>query len=182
MTEQNIKQDNETAMQAQTSHVWQMGVGGAIVLAALVLAWGAWQIPAQMAQTDGGAALLPSLCAAALLLCGGWLVWEARHGGWRNMAASAGQGQLQITPWVWVSAGVLLGALLMRHSGFVLAAALCYVLALQGLRRAAQPDLRLSGKRVLADVLAGLVCAALVYVLFVRVLGVSLPAGWLPWM
>ena len=27
-----------------------------------------------------------------------------------------------------------------------------------------------------------LVLAALVYVLFVRVLGVSLPAGWLPWM
>ena len=26
------------------------------------------------------------------------------------------------------------------------------------------------------------VLAALVYVLFVRVLGVSLPAGWLPWM
>ena len=30
--------------------------------------------------------------------------------------------------------------------------------------------------------LLGLVLAALVYVLFVRVLGVSLPAGWLPWM
>lgn len=182
MTEQNIKQDNETAMERQTCHVWQMGAGGAIVLAALALAWGAWRIPAQTAQNDGGAALLPTLCAAALLLCGGWLVWDARHGGWRNMAASAGQGQLQITPWVWVSAGMLLGALLIRHSGFVLAAALCYVLALQGLRRAAQPDLPLRGRRVLTDVLVGLVLAALVYVLFVRVLGVSLPAGWLPWM
>ena len=84
--------------------------------------------------------------------------------------------------WGLAQHGGVCRALLIRHSGFVLAAALCYVLALQGLRRAAQPDLPLRGRRVLTDVLVGLVLAALVYVLFVRVLGVSLPAGWLPWM
>lgn len=172
--------ERDTAKQPSTA--WQTGVGLAIVLAALVLALGAWQVPVPTPVEDGGARLVPGLCAAVLCVCGGWLVWEARHGGWRNASALSGGLHLQVTPWVWVSAGLLLSALLIRHSGFVLAGALCYVLALQGLRLAAQPDGRLHGARLAADVLIGLVLAVLVYLLFTRVLGIALPAGWLAWM
>ncbi|MNT92241.1 Tripartite tricarboxylate transporter TctB family protein [compost metagenome] len=75
----------------------------------------------------------------------------------------------------------MLSGLLMAHSGFVLAAALCYVLALQGLRLAAQPDLRVSGKRLASDVAVGVLIAGVVYGLFTQVLGIDLPAGWLAW-
>lgn len=171
----------EEGRPAQPSVGWQVAVGWFIVLAAMLLAWATWHIPSQMYVLDGGARLVPGLCATALLLCGLWLVWEARHGGWRNAAALNGYSGMKVTPCVWVSAGILLSGLLMAHSGFVLAAALCYVLALQGLRLAAQPDLRVSGKRLASDVAVGVLIAGVVYGLFTQVLGIDLPAGWLAW-
>lgn len=161
---------------------WQIAVGVVIAVAAALLAWATWQLPAQPMQLDGGARLVPGLCAGVLCLCGGWLVWEALHGGWRHLPASTSAAHLQITPWVWVTAGLLLCALLMRQSGFVCAAALCYVLALQGLRAADQPGLGVRGARLVTDGVVGLLLAAVVYALFTKVLGISLPAGWLPWM
>lgn len=187
MTEQETSrsaqqvQAEEERMAQRPSRAWQTCVGVAIVLAAVCLAWGTWQIPAQIGAEDGGARLMPGLCAAVLLLCGVWLLWEARHGGWRNAAALSGHAGLQVMPWVWVSAGLLLSTLLLRHSGFVLAAALCYALAVQGLRLAAQPQWRIEGKRLAVDVCVGLVLAAVVYAVFTEVWGVALPAGWLSW-
>lgn len=163
------------------SPLGQTCVGLAIACTALWLAWGTWQIPGPAQGGDSGARWLPGLCAAVLLLCGLWLVWEARHGGWRNAAALSGHASMQITPWVWVSAGLLLAALLIARSGFVLAAALCYVLALQGLRVAAEPGLRLRARRLVSDAAVGVVMAGVVFVLFTRVLGIPLPAGWLAW-
>lgn len=163
------------------STAWQTGVGVAIALAALWLAWGTWQIPAPVVPDAAGTRWLPGLCAGALLVCGLCLVWEARHGGWRHAAPLSGQTDWQVMPWVWVSAGILLSALLLAHSGFIVAAALCYVLALQGLRRAADPALRLQARRLACDSLVGLGIAGAVYVLFTQVLGIALPAGWLAW-
>lgn len=168
-------------MAPRPSQAWQTGVGVAIALAALCLAWGIWHIPPQAGAEDGGARLMPSLCAAVLLLCGVWLVWEARHGGWRNAAALTGYAGLQWTPWVWVSAAWLLSALLVREAGFVVTAALCYMLAVQGLRRAAQPQARIEGKRLAVDGCVGVVLALVVFVLFTQVLGIALPTGWLSW-
>jgi len=165
------------------SRTWQAGIGYAVALAALALGWATWQLPASDA-TDGGARLVPGLCAAALLLCGACLVWEARQGGWRSMPAKPTEGTVNWRAGVWVSAGLLLAALVVRYSGFVLAAALCYVLALQGLRLAQQPklQLQLQGKRLLVDVITGLAVAGVVYALMTHVLGVALPAGRLSWM
>lgn len=159
----------------------QMAVGVVIALVALVLAWATWRLPAQPMAMDGGARLVPSLCAGVLLLCGLWLVWEAQHGGWRHVPA-AEAAHVQITPWVWVTAGMLLCAGLIRHSGFVVAAALCYVLALQGLRAAEQQGQGVRCSRWVVDAVVGLLLAVVVYVLFTKVLGIDLPAGWLPWM
>lgn len=166
---------------ATSSTRGQTRAGVAIALAALGLAWGAWPLPGPMQAEDGGAGLLPALCAAALLLCGLWLVWEARHGGWRHLGARSGAATVNVTACAWVSAGMLLSGLLMPHSGFVLAASLCYVLALQGLRVAAQPALRGRVQRWAVDAVVGAMIAGVVYALFTRVLGIALPAGWLAW-
>ena len=50
----------------------QMAVGIVIALVALVLAWATWRLPVQPTAMDGGARLVPSLCAGVLLLCGLW--------------------------------------------------------------------------------------------------------------
>lgn len=161
---------------------WQTVVGITVVVLALLLGWGTWQIPVSAHDAlDGGARLAPRLSALALLVCGSWLIWEARHGGWRQMAPWSGR-RAQITPWAWVSAGILLGALLLPHSGFVVAATLCYVLALQGLRMAATPECGLRGLGLLRDLAVGLCVAAAVYGLFVYGLAIDLPGGWLSWM
>lgn len=171
------QEDTATAL---TANVWQTAAGLAIACAAVWLAWGTWRIPVAPDGTDAGTRWLPGMCAGALLLCGGWLVWEARHGGWRNPAALSGR-RLQVTPGIWVSAGILLGGGLIARSGFVLAATLCYLLALQGLRAAAHPGQLFQVRRLGSDALTGAVIAVSVFVLFTRVLGVALPAGWLTW-
>lgn len=162
------------------SIVWQVGVGLVVVVSAVLWALGVWFMPVAGAWSEG-ARLFPALCAAALLLCGGWLVWEALYGGWRNASTLSGYPGLQITPWVWVSAGVLLGGGLIRYIGFVLAVALCYVLALQGLRLAADPQDRSSGKRWLGDGFFGGGLAVLVFVVFTQAFGISLSLGGVVW-
>lgn len=150
-----------------------------VVIAALALLMGISTLGAHAG--DAGAQLVPRWCAVALWLCGVWLVLEARRGGWRYMPTLGGGMSWQITPWVWVSAGFLMPALLMRTTGFVVAAALCYVLALQGLRMAAQPGWRVGARRLVGDGVVGLVLSVVVYALFAQVLGMTLPAGWLAW-
>ncbi len=162
--------------------VGQVAVGGAVALLALALAWGGGALPAvAQAGDDGGPRLLPWLCAGVLLLCGLWLVWEAWQGGWRQMPPSSG-GRPQITAAVWVVAGLLLPAQLLTQAGFVPAAALGSVLAVQGLRRADRPGEGLRALRLAADLGWGLVVAGGAYLLFTRVLGVTLPGGSWPWM
>ncbi|MDH0493257.1 tripartite tricarboxylate transporter TctB family protein [Comamonas aquatica] len=164
--------------------VGQVAVGGAVALLALALAWGGGALPAvAQAGDDGGPRLLPWLCAGVLLLCGLWLVWEAWQGGWRQMPPPSSVGRPQITAAVWVVAGLLLlPAQLITQTGFVPAAALGYVLAVQGLRRADRQGEGLQARRLAADLGGGVVVAGGVYLLFTRVLGVTLPGGSWPWM
>lgn len=163
------------------SAAWQTGVGVVVVVCAVAWAWGVWTMPASTPWHGGGARLVPAVCAAVLLVCGVWLIWEARQGGWRNVSALSGHAGLQWMPWVWVSTGLLLGGGLMGVTGFVLAASLTYVLALQGLRLAADATARNSLRRWLCDGAWGLALATLVFVLFTQVLGIALPAGWWIW-
>lgn len=184
MTEQNAAVPAprvEEAPSSLPSTAWQTGVGVVVVVCAVVWAWGVLAMPASTPWRGGGARLVPALCAAVLLVCGGWLIWEARHGGWRNASALSGHVGLQWAPWVWVSAGLLLGGGLLGIAGFVLAASLTYVLALQGLRLAADATARNSLRRWLCDSAWGLGMATVVFVLFTQVLGIALPTGWLTW-
>ena len=181
MTQAKVQRPDEAA-QAH-SVAWQTGIGGAVALAAVALAWATWRLPVGPG-VEAGARWAPAWCALALLLCGVCLVWEARHGGWRSMPAAAPMGpkRVNLAAGLWVSAGLLLGALLMRISGFVLAATLCYVLALQGLRLAEDAQRKLQGKRLLGDTLLGLLVATVAYALLCKGLGMNLPTGWLQWM
>jgi putative tricarboxylic transport membrane protein len=83
---------------------------------------------------------------------------------------------------VWVSAGLLANSALITTIGFILSCTLCYVLAVQGLRRASGQDA--GHPRVLViDAFTGAAIAAPVYWAFTKFLGINLPGltstGWL---
>lgn len=164
------------------SRTTQILIGAGALLLAALLAWGAAGIPAQAGYAGIGPDFLPWVIAAALAVCGGWLVYEAASGGFRQLDAPSGAPRGDWVALAWVVAGLLANATLIERIGFVLACGACYTLAVHGLRSA--QGRRWGGPgQVLLDAVTGLLLAAPVYWLFTRVLDVNLPGltgtGWL---
>jgi putative tricarboxylic transport membrane protein len=168
--------------QANSNTGWQTAVGAGILLLAALLAAGAVQIPSQAGYGGVGPNFLPWLVSAGLAVCGVMILREALTGGFRQMEAPSGAQRGHWAAFAWVSAGLLSNAALITAIGFILSCTLCYLLAVQGLRRAAgQNALRPAG--LVADVVTGLVISAPVYWSFTQFLGINLPGltetGWL---
>ena len=113
---------------------------------------------------------------------GGFLVWEARSGGFREMEEPSGAASGCWRGFAWVSAGILANAALITTLGFILSCALCFVLAVRGFR-SAEGRLDLSLRALLADAVIGLAISAPVYWMFTQFLAINLPGltstGWL---
>ena len=157
-------------------------VGCGVLLLGLGLAVGAISIPSEAGYGGVGPNFLPWMVSSALLVCGGFIVWEARTGGFRSLDAPTDAPQGNWPGFVWVSAGLLANAALITRIGFILSCALCFVLAVQGLRGAeGKTDRRPAAW--LKDVLIGLAIAAPVYWTFTKFLAINLPGltttGWL---
>ncbi|MDP3706475.1 MAG: tripartite tricarboxylate transporter TctB family protein [Polaromonas sp.] len=157
-------------------------IGAGAVLIAAVLAYGALSISSNAGYAGVGPNFLPWLVSAAMLVCGAWLIWEARSGGFRELETPSGAATGDWPALAWVSAGVLGNAALITRIGFVLSCALCFVLAVRGLRisegRAAG-----SVRQTLIDAVTGMLIAAPVFWMFSKVLAINLPgltsSGWL---
>lgn len=189
--------------------IGQMLTGCLVLLLATLMVWGASFIPLQNVphpySGNIGAAFVPWLCAITLTACGLMLVREALGGGYRNVADPGGRHTACWPPFLWVSAALLCTFWLMPRVGFTLSSALCYTLAMQGLRRAAllpaadatspvpvgtadaatdtsdspacpAPHACHHPKVLLGDLACGLVLAGLLYWLLTRGLGLPLPA------
>lgn len=154
---------------------------GALALSAL-LAWGASSIPSEAGYAGVGPSFLPWVVSAAVGACGLWLLVQALSGGFRDLEPPSGAARGDWTALAWVAGGIVINALLIERAGFVLACALCYTLAVHGLRSA---EGRPWGgpRRVLLDAVTGMLVAAPVYWLFTKVLQVNLPgitgSGWI---
>lgn len=161
----------------------QTVVGGLVVLVAAGMAWGASHVPGDAGYGGVGPAFVPWLCAVVLAVCGAWLIWEAQTGGYRHASDPGGAARMDVGPFVWVSAGMLLNAGLIEVIGFIFSCALCYLLAVQGLRRAARQAYTLNASGLVKDFLVGLAIAAPVYWAFTQFLAINLPGltetGWL---
>ena len=160
----------------------QTAVGAGVLLIALALAAGAVSIPSAAGYGGIGPNFLPWLVSAVLAICGVMIIREARTGGFRNMDAPSGAQQGYWPGFVWVSAGLLANAALITTIGFILSCTLCYVLAVQGLRRASGQE---AGRPAVigADVATGLALSAPVFWMFTQFLAINLPgltsSGWL---
>lgn len=161
------------------------GLQGLVGLLALgvagVMVYGALQIPADAGYAGVGPNFLPWVVATALGFCAVLLMWEAITGGFRDLEEPSGAPRGDWVAFAWVSAGVLANAALIERAGFVLSCALCFALAVRGLRLAeGKPGGGWRGG--LRDAVTGVVIAAPVYWLFTQVLSVNLPGltgtGW----
>lgn len=166
----------------QPSFRVEAAVGAAVALTGLGLAAGAISIPAEAGYGGVGPNFLPWVVSVVLTLCGALIVREALAGGFKDMEPPSGSERGWWPGLVWVSAGLLLNAALITTIGFILSCGLCYLLAVQGLRRA--QGQRASALGVLAmDLVSGLAIAAPVYWTFTKFLAINLPgltgSGWI---
>lgn len=127
------------------------------------IAWGTWTAPATAARTVVGPGVFPTLISLGLLAVGIRLVWDS----WAHSAPP-----VVIPPIDWravltVAGALLLCILLLERLGWVLTGALLFAGVASGF-----------GSRAwLANAAIGLVLAALVFVVFDTLLGLSLPLG-----
>lgn len=170
-------------MPASPSAAWpQTLIGvGALALGA-VLAYGATFISSEAGYAGVGPNFLPWVVAAVLSLCGVWLIYEARSGGYRQMDEASGAGRADGGAFVWVAAGVLANAALLTTVGFILSCTLCFMLAVRGLRQSeGKPHGGVRG--LVQDFVTGFLIAAPAFWLFTKLLGINLPGltntGWL---
>ena len=169
--------------QASTPRTVQTLVGAIVTLTGLGLAVGALTIPGEAGYGGVGPNFLPWLVAGVLLVCGVLIVREALTGGFRDMGEPSGAER----PWwpglVWVSAGLLANAALITTIGFIFSCTLCYILAVQGLRRASGQGGVNSPRTWLIDAVTGLLIAAPVFWMFTQFLAINLPGltstGWI---
>jgi putative tricarboxylic transport membrane protein len=160
----------------------QLAIGIGAVLFAAVLAYGAANISSDAGYAGVGPNFLPWLVSAAMGLCGVLLIYEARTGGYRNMEEPSGAPRGDWHSMAWVSAGILGNAALITTIGFVLSCALCFTLAVRGLR-ISEGKAAGSAMQTLKDGVIGVLIAAPTFWLFTKFLAVNLPGltgtGWI---
>jgi len=170
---------NRTAA-AETTHQSLVGAGTALL--GVAMGAGAIDISSEAGYAGIGPNFLPWLVALTLTLLGSWLLWEARHGGFRALEAPSGAARGDWDALAWISAGVLLNAAAIERIGFVSSCALCYAFAVRGLRRSeGKPTGGVRGTAL--DIATGVMIAAPAYWLFTKLLKINLPGltgtGWL---
>ena len=171
--------DSTNASSATTA---QTVVGALIVLTGLGLGFGALSIPGEAGYGGVGPNFLPWVVAVVLVACGVLILREARTGGFRELDEPSGAAGAWWPGLVWVSGGLLANAALITRIGFILSCALCYVVAVQGLRRA-NGQAAGSARVIAIDCITGLLIAAPVFWMFTQFLAINLPGltstGWL---
>ena len=160
----------------------QLAIGVGAVLLAAALAYGAANIPSDAGYAGVGPDFLPWVVSAAMALCGVLLIWEVRTGGFRNMPEPSGAARGDWHAMVWVSAGILGNAALITTIGFVLSCALCFTLAVRGLRISEGKPAG-NAMQTVKDAVIGMLISAPTFWLFTKFLAVNLPGltgtGWL---
>lgn len=157
-------------------------VGAGALLVGAVMAYGASAIPAHAGYAGVGPNFLPWVVSVVLLVCGGWLIVQARTGGFRDMEEPSGAEKGDWVAFAWITAGVMANASLITTIGFILSCTLCFVLAVRGLRLS---EGKVGGglRQVVIDAVTGCLIAAPAFWIFTKVLSINLPGltgtGWL---
>ena len=152
----------------------QITIGFSGFILSLLMMWGATGISSEAGYAGVGPNFLPWVVALFLATCSAWLMWESLTGGYRNMPEASGAEHADWHAFAWVSAGILASATLINLAGFVISCALCFVLAVRGLR-ISQGDMVGDLSQTLKDCVLGFLIAAPVFWLFTLFLSINLP-------
>ena len=135
-----------------------LGLGVAAVTASL---------PSEGGYAGIGPNFIPAVVGAGIILLGLWLSLEAFRGGWRDMAEHADV--FEKYPFAWVSVGLFAHMALIGWAGFVIAGTVLFTCVAHGF----------GSRRIARDLALALVFTLAIYLFFVKLLNVGLPAGWL---
>jgi len=135
-----------------------LGVGVAAVTATL---------PSEGGYARIGPNFIPAVVAAGIIVLGLWLSIEAFGGGWRQRGEEPAR--FERSPFLWVTAGLFAHMALIGWAGFVIAGTVLFACVARGF----------GSRRLVRDVVIGLALAVGIYLFFVKLLNVNLPAGWL---
>ena len=137
------------------------------------VAAGTAMLPSEGGYAGIGPNFVPGVVAAGLLLVGAWLAFEAFSGGWRNAPPDdpreRGEHAFHAPSFGWISVGLFVHMGLIGTGGFVLAGTALFACVARGF----------GSTRIVRDVVMGFVLSLGVFVFFVKLLNVGLPAGWL---
>ena len=149
-----------------------------LALSLALLALGAFVlgVAGRMPATGGfsgvGPGAMPTIVGVGLVGVGLWLLGERLTGGWRKAEpepTARGEHAFHGAGFAWVSAALAAQMLLISTAGFVIAATALFAGVARGF----------GSRRPLRDALLGLAVALAIFVFFVHLLNVNLPAGWL---
>lgn len=137
------------------------------------IAAGTAMLPSEGGYAGIGPNFVPGVVAACLLLTGAWLAFEAFSGGWRNAppddARERGEHAFDLAAFGWVTVGLFAHMALIRWGGFVVAGTVLFACIARGF----------GSRRIARDVAIGVLLSLGVFLFFVKLLNVGLPAGWL---
>ncbi|MEK7437771.1 MAG: tripartite tricarboxylate transporter TctB family protein [Pseudomonadota bacterium] len=144
-----------------------------VLLLGIATAVGTSMLPSEGGYARIGPNVMPGVAATGLILLGIWLLYEVASGGWRTMppqdAEARGEHVFHRAAFVWVSIGLFAHMALIDTGGFVLAGATLFACVARGF----------GSPRFARDLAIGFIMALAVFMFFVLLLTVSLPAGWL---
>lgn len=165
------------------SRRYQTAVTLCVALLAVAMGGTAMFISSDSGYAGIGPNFLPWVVAGALLVCSFFMYYEIRTGGFRELDENPGEGALpNWSGFAWMTAGMLLSALLIIQIGFIFSCTLCFMLAGRGLRQSEGQALK-GWKPWVGDAISGLLIAAPVYWIFGMFLAINLPGltqtGWL---
>jgi len=135
-----------------------LGIGVAAVTATL---------PSEGGYAGIGPNFIPAVVAVGIIALGVWLAIEAFAGGWRDMPEHTDR--FEPMPFVWVSAGLFAHMALIGWAGFIIAGTVLFACVARGF----------GSRRMVRDLAIALVMSVAIYLFFVKLLNVNLPAGWL---
>jgi len=149
----------------------------ALSLGVLALGLGVAGVTATLPSEGGYAGIgpnfIPGVVAAGIVVLGLWLSFEAFSGGWRSAAPDdaheRGEHPFNAAAFGWITAGLFAHMALIGWAGFVIAGVALFACVTRGF----------GSTRVARDLALGLLLSLGVFVFFVKLLNVNLPAGWL---
>ncbi len=163
--------DSSQSAKSAGRNTGQLLIAAGVVVLGVLMALGTMQLPEATGYAKVGPRLVPAIVSGGLILLGLMLLKEAWFAGFKDVdETEAAATPTRWEAFAWISAAMIINGLLMVRAGFVIAGVVMFVMTARGF----------GSQRWLANSLIGLVIASITYAFFNYGLGLSLPAGLLP--